>query len=73
MKEREEYFVFSKENNEYNYEYLLHDLRGEIFFAKKGDELLTLPKYENIKEKLNKLCETLIEEEIYNFDKIKEL
>jgi hypothetical protein len=71
----EKYFIFlTKENlKDDNYDYCLHDKSGDIFFAKKGEELHTLSKYENIKYKLDELCKTLTEHEPYNYEIIEKL
>jgi hypothetical protein len=42
-----------------------------IFFAKKGDELLSLPEYENIKYKLDELCKSLTEHMTYDYELIE--
>ena len=63
-------FTFVKENN-YVYDYCLHDKTGVIFFAKKGDELLSLPEYENIKYKLDELCKSLTEHMTYDYELIE--
>lgn len=74
----EQFFVYlTKENlNESlkdKFDYCLHNKTGEIFFAKKGDEIHTHSKYENIKYKLDELCKTLTEHEPYNYELIEKL
>lgn len=68
----EKYFHFLKTEDD-RYDYCLHDKKGEVFFAKKGEELLALPQYENIKYKLDELCKTLTEHEPYNYEIIEKL
>jgi len=66
------FFIFEKHDN--RYKYLLHDKSGVIFFCRTfEDKLLSLPEYESIIDKLDKLCNILDEYKIYNFRFIEEL
>lgn len=68
----EKYFHFLKTEDD-RFDYCLHDKKGEVFFAKKGEEVMALPQYENIKYKLDELCKTLTEHEPYNYEIIEKL